>query len=199
MFDAKAPRKTMRKVRWRSAARAVPRAGRDGTVAVDDRVLDLLDGDGGSPSPHRRSRSGRLSGVAGTCPWYGRGSVRLPGSGTRRREDAPARLVEGGGRRHRHGQHGRGAGAALHLVDPAEQVWKCVSAEEEVRRVRRGEGHPQPPAGRKLGHGGINRVDLRPDELSQELVLPGFTMTDVTFCTICVKDLSANPKMKAAT
>ena len=42
MFEAKAPRKTMRKVRCESAARAVPRPGRDGGVPVDDGVLDLL-------------------------------------------------------------------------------------------------------------------------------------------------------------
>ena len=78
----------MRKVRWRRAARAVPRrAGRG--VAVDDRVLDLLEGDGALV--RRRLAATSLAAVPASRL---SGAAAAPAHGT---EGSPAGLSGPGG------------------------------------------------------------------------------------------------------
>ena len=80
----------MRKVRCDSAARAVPLPGRDGAVPVDDRVLDLLEGDGAVVAPLVGDRSGgRSSEAGGTRPSYGRPSGHRPGQGPAGEQSLP--------------------------------------------------------------------------------------------------------------
>ncbi len=90
MFEAKAPRKMMRKVRWDRAARAVPvRAGTGespSTTASSISSMEMV------PS----SRSGReLSDAGGTGPSYGRPSRARPGSGASWLEDWKTRRGTG--------------------------------------------------------------------------------------------------------
>ena len=54
-------------------------AGRERGVAVDDRVLDLFDGDRAVLAS--RSRSGKRSGCGGTRPSYGSGFAAPPAQG----------------------------------------------------------------------------------------------------------------------
>src|ERR1700722_11127932 len=75
MFEAKAPRKTMRKVRCESAARAVP--DRAGKGESPSRTASSISSMEMAPS----SRSVGLSDEGGTRPSYGRPQEPVPGQG----------------------------------------------------------------------------------------------------------------------
>ena len=118
----------MRKVRCRSAARAVPVRSGDGAVAVDDRVLDLLDGDGAVFVPLvalSLTALGSAVGRGGHPPMVRERVCSPPTSGTRGRADAPD------------GSSKADAGVTCTVT----------TDEAPARRVRRREGDPQPPAG----------------------------------------------------
>ena len=97
-------------------------AGRDRTVAVDDRVLDLLDGDG---AIFVVLALGSAVGRGGHRPMVRERVCSPPTSGTRGRADAPD------------GSSKADAGVTCTVT----------TDEAPARRVRRREGDPQPPAG----------------------------------------------------
>ena len=84
--------------------------GRDGAVPVDDRVLDLLEGDGAvaaRPDPVPDASESAGTGPSyGTAPAHRTGGPAAPlvGSGARRRADGPTGDAEGRHRRQRHRQ-----------------------------------------------------------------------------------------------
>src|SRR5580700_5430447 len=117
MLDAKAPRKTMRKVRCERAARAVPvRTGTGESPSTTASSISSMETAPSSAGPPGAARSG---GGDGTAPWYGDRAGAIGGLRAGGRAQAPAleREVRGGG--DGHVQHGGRPDVALHLVDAA--------------------------------------------------------------------------------
>ena len=99
-------------------------AGGDDGVPVDDRVLDLLEGDGPVVAPIRLA-----VGRGRHRPIVRERAFRPPaGSGAGGGADRPARHAERRGRRQRDSQRRGGAGLALYLVDAPDQAWAPGSA-----------------------------------------------------------------------
>src|SRR5271163_1875584 len=101
MLEAKAPKKTMRKVRWDRAARAVPDRPGSGVSpsttasSISSREMDPSSvPDDPGPDPDLDPPSGRRSSdEGGTRPSYGSPSARLRGQGPGA-EHGPAGEVE---------------------------------------------------------------------------------------------------------
>ena len=152
----------MRKVRCDRAARAVPR--RAGSGVSPSTTASSISSREMAPSSAAIARPGRSAGQARPAPAHRTGGPRpVRGSGAGGGADGPAGDVEGRRRRDGHCQLRRRPGVALYLVDAPDQVGSWASGGEEVRRVARGDGHPQAPARRQLGHGREDRDVLAGD------------------------------------